>query len=170
MGKPFPRMRQLVDWRAAFWAGFLSGAAFFMLTLFLLPIEMGGNAWVMVRFMASLSMGQGILPPPPSFDAEALIVAVLTNFILTLLFGFFVAYVIHRGGLFLGILGGAILGLAAYAINFYAFTYFFPWFFPLRGCLTAVNHVVLGALSGGVYEWLEVEKFVPVGDEESNNH
>jgi xanthine/uracil/vitamin C permease (AzgA family) len=162
MSKAFSRMRQLVDWRAALWAGFLSGLVFFLLTLFLLPKVTGGNAWVMMRFMASLSLGQEILPPPPSFNAEAMIVAVLTNLILTHFFGLFVAYVIHRGGLLLGILGGAILGLATYAINFYALTYFFPWFFPLRGCLTAVNHVVLGALAGGIYEWLEEERFVSV--------
>jgi hypothetical protein len=161
MKKPFPRMRQLVDWRAAIWAGSLSGWAFFLLTLFVLPMETGGNAWVMIRFMASLVLGQGILPPPPSFDIGALIAAVLTNFMLTLAFGIFVAYVIHRGGLMLGLFGGAVLGLAAYGINFYALTYFFPWFFPLRGWETASNHVVLGTLAGGIYEWLEVEKFVP---------
>jgi hypothetical protein len=169
MNKAKIRIRQLVDWRAALWAAFLSGWAFFLLTLFALPRVTGGNAWVMTRFMASLSLGQEILPPPPSFDAGALMAAILTNFILTLFFGLFVAYVIHRGGLLLGILGGAILGLAVYTINFYVFTYFFPWFFPLRGWATAFNHVVLGALAGGIYEWLEIEKFVPIVDEESKN-
>jgi hypothetical protein len=24
------------------------------------------------------------------------------------------------------------------------------------------NHVILGALAGGIYEWLEVERFIPV--------
>jgi hypothetical protein len=170
MSMPKIRMRQLVDWRAAIWAGIVSGAVFFMLNLILMPEFMGGNRWVVVRYMASLVMGSGILPPPAVFSADALMAAILMNSITTLAFGLLVAYVIHRGGLLLGVLGGAVLGLAAYGINFYTLTYFFPWFFPLRGWVMAVNHVILGALAGGIYEWLEVEKFVPLSNETSGNH
>jgi hypothetical protein len=161
MSLPKIRMRQLVDWRAALWAGIVSGAVFFILNLVLIPKSMGGNLWVTVRFMASLLLGEEVLPPPAAFAADALIAAILMNTLTTLAFGLLVAYVIHRGGLLLGILGGAVLGLAAYGINFYTLTYFFPWFFPLRGWVMAINHVILGALAGGIYELLEVEKFVP---------
>ncbi|MCU0599114.1 MAG: hypothetical protein MUE70_07660 [Desulfobacterales bacterium] len=169
MRKPDIRWRQLVDWRAAIWAGIASGSVFFILNLFLIPLVTGGNSWVIVRFMASLVLGEGILPPPASFAVDAMMAAIIANTFATLVFGLLVAYVIHRGGLLLGILGGAILGVAAYGINFYALTYFFPWFFPLRGWVMAVNHMTLGALAGGIYEWLEVEKFIPVLNEESNN-
>jgi hypothetical protein len=169
MGMKFRRMRQIVDWRAAIWAGIVSGAVFFILNLVLIPKSMGGNLWVTVRFMASLLLGEEILPPPAAFAADALMAAILTNCLATLAFGLLVAFVIHRGGLLLGTLGGAVLGLAAYGINFYTLTYFFPWFFPFRGWVMAINHVVLGALAGGIYEWLEDEKFVPIVDKESKD-
>ena len=165
MSSVSPPMRQLVDWSAAIWAGILSGFVFLLLNIFLSPFMMGGNAWVMVRLLASVTMGEGILAPPATFHLAALCVAVVTNFFLCFLFGLLVACIIHRGGLIIGVLGGAVLGLAIYSINFYTFTYFFPWFFALRGWVMAFNHIILGALAGGIYEWLEVEEFVPVTDE-----
>jgi len=30
--------------------------------------------------------------------------------------------------------------------------------------------MILGALAGGIYEWLEVEKFVPLSNGTSDNH
>ena len=67
----------------------------------------------------------------------------------------------------MGIPGGTALGLAIYSIIFYTLTYFFPWFFALRGWVMAFNHIILGALAGGVYGWLEIEKFIPITNESS---
>lgn len=161
-----PRMKQLVDWSAAIWAGIISGIIFLLLNLFLTPYFMGGNLWVMVRLFASVVLGEGILAPPATFDLTALVVAILTNSILSLAFALLVAYIIHRGGLLTGILGGAVLGLAIYGINFYTLTIFFPWFFAMRHPIIVINHIIFGALAGGIYEWLEVEEFVPVPEKE----
>jgi hypothetical protein len=57
------RMRQLVDWRAAIWAGIVSGAIFFILNLILIPRFMGAGPWFVVRMMASLAIGESVLPP-----------------------------------------------------------------------------------------------------------
>ena len=72
---------------------------------------------------------------------------------------------LHRWGIIVGIIGGAIFGLALYLINFYTLTYFFPWFFPLRSWMMMLSHVIYGATAGGVYEALEVEEFVPLEQE-----
>ena len=61
--------------------------------------------------------------------------------------------------------GGAMLGLALYAINFYSISFFFPWLFPLRSWIFMVAHIVFGAFAGVIYELLEVETFVSVGKE-----
>jgi hypothetical protein len=167
MSSTAPRICQLVDWRAAIWAGIISGVVFLLLNLFFSPSMIGGNAWVMVRLFASLIMREGILAPPATFHLSALLVAILTNFSLSLLFALLVAYVIHRGGLVTGILGGAALGLAIYGINFYTVTYFVPWFFAVRGWVMVFNHIIIGALAGGIYEWLEVERCIAVTDESS---
>jgi len=153
-----------VDWRAALWAGLVAGAGFFLLTLLVWPLLMGGNAWIMARLLASVLLGEPILAPPPTFHLGALAAAFLANGLIALLYALLIAYIVHRGGLITGIFGGAALGLAIYAINFYTFTLFYPWFFPMRGLAMAVHHVIFGALAGGIYEWLEVEIFVPVED------
>ena len=156
-----PRMRQLVDWRAALWAGLIAGAIFLLVNLFATPQVIGGNAWVMVRLFASIILGEGILAPPATFDGTALLVAIITHFVLSVGYALLIAYIIHRGGLIAGIIGGALLGLALYSINFYTLTFFFPWFFAMRSGVFVVAHLLFGALAGGIYEALEVETFVP---------
>ena len=152
------RMRQLVDWSAAFWSGIIAGTVFLLLNLFLSPV---GNAWVMIRLFASILLGEGILAPPATFDVSALIVALIVHFALSILYTMLIAYVIHRGGLISGIIGGALLGLALYSINFYTLTLFYPWFFAMRSAVFIATHALFGALAGSIYEALEVELFVP---------
>jgi hypothetical protein len=157
-------MRQLVDWSSAIWAGFIGGTVFLVVNLFLSPILLGGNGWVQIRLMASVLMGPEILAPPATFDAGALAAALIGHFALSVGFALLVAYVIHRGGLIMGVIGGAVLGLFLYVINFYTLTYFFPQFFAMRGGAMFLSHLIFGAVVGGLYEALEVEEFVPVDD------
>jgi hypothetical protein len=63
-----------------------------------------------------------------------------------------IAIVVHRWGLIVGIVGGAILGLAIYGINLYAMTTFFTWFFALNNRVLLLSHILFGAVAGGVYE------------------
>jgi len=161
MATSSPRLRQLVDWRAAFWAGLIAGAIFLLVNLFVTPLVIGGNAWVMVRLFASILMGEGILAPPATFDAAALLIALITHFVLSIGYALLIAYIIHRGGLIAGFIAGALLGLALYSINFYTLTFFFPWFFAMRSWVFVATHLLFGALVGGIYEALEVETFVP---------
>lgn len=76
---------------------------------------------------------------------------------------------IHRGGLLGGILGGALLGLAIYVINYYTFSFFFPWMHAISNTLLIVTHVLFGAMAGGIYEALEVEEFFPAKETEEEN-
>lgn len=156
-----PRLRQLVDWKAALWAGLIAGTIFLLINLFVTPLVIGGNGWVMVRLFASILLGDGILAPPATFNLVALLVALMTHFTLALLYALLIAYVIHRGGLITGVIGGALLGLALYSINFYTLTLFYPWFFAMRNIVFVVAHLLYGALAGGIYEALEVEIFLP---------
>lgn len=155
------RMVQLVDWSTAVWAGLLAGVVFLLLNLILAPLFIGGNGWVIIRLMASPMLGDGILAPPATFAADALAAALVTHFVLSVLFSMLTAVIIHRGGLLTGILGGAAIGLFLYSINFYALTFFFPWFFATRSWVFILTHILFGAIAGGVYEGLEVEEFVP---------
>lgn len=152
--------RQLLDWSAAVWSGIISGFIFLAVNVFVLPYFTGGNAWVIIRLFASVILGEGILAPPATYDLSALIAALAVNSVLSMAFALLLAYIIHRGGLITGILGGSVFGLAIYGIAFYTLTIFFPWFFAMKGWTMAASHILFGALSGGIYEGLEVEEFV----------
>jgi hypothetical protein len=73
-----------------------------------------------------------------------------------------VAFVVHRWGWVLSTLGGAVLGLAFYLINFWTMSLLFPWVFPLRNWILLLAHVAFGAVVGLIYEILEEEEYVPI--------
>ena len=154
-------MRQIMDWRAAVLAGIVAGVVFLALQMAILAGVTGGSSpWVILRMTAAMVMGQSVLPPPASFDPAITLVALLITFVLSILFALLIAFVLHRWGLLVGIIGGALFGLALYAINYYTFTLFFPWFFPMRSWLVVLAHIAFGATAGGVYEAFEHETYV----------
>lgn len=156
-----PKMRRVMDWSAAVWAGILAGAVFLIVQLVLFPFVTGGSPWVVTRLIAAIVLGQGVLPPPAAFDGLVIVVGLVVHFVLSITFALLLAFIVHRWGLWVGIIGGALFGLALYVINYYTFSLFFPWFFPMRSWIDVVSHVLFGAVAGGVYEGLEKEEFVP---------
>lgn len=98
--------------------------------------------------------------PPATFDARVVAVALLFHFALSLAVAALIAVILHRWGLLVGIAGGALTGLAVYCIDFYALSVFFPWFFAMSTWTMALNHVLFGAVAGGVYESLEIEVLI----------
>jgi hypothetical protein len=158
-------MRQVVDWKAAVWAGVISGILFLILNSALTGFTLG-SPWVYSRLIASVIMGSGVMPPPVTFDAGIFAVALVVNFVLSVAFACLLAVIIHRWGLVVGLLGGAVFGLALYLINFYTLSYFFPWVYPFRSWMMLTSHVLFGAAAGSIYELLEVEEFVPVREAE----
>lgn len=161
MEKAKPKMRQLVDWGAAFWAGVFSGLVSHLSNI-LLSWYLLDSPWVITRIIASILLSESVLPPPDDFHWGILLAALGVHMALSVLFAFLVAAVVHRWGILVSFMGGALLGLAFYAINFYTMSYFFPWFYTFRSWIFIVAHVLYGAFAGSVYELLEEEEFVPV--------
>lgn len=154
--------KQLIDWKAARWAGLGAGTLFYILNLYLTPSFNGGNEWIIMRLMASVVLGSQALAPPATFDFLIFLTSLAVTLGLALVFAGVIAYVVHRFGFWLGVGLGAILGLCLYAINFYSLTYFFPWFFAMNSPIMVFTHVVFGATAGGLYEALEIERFEEV--------
>lgn len=158
MAQTTVQMRQIVDWSAAVWAGLFSGLLFLM-TEAVLRILFGQGSGLLVRMIAAIPLGSQVVlerPTPLTYLA-----ALVIHIPLSILFACLVATVIHRWGLLVGVIGGGLLGLALYGINFYAAPAIFPWFAALRSEVMLISHVIFGALAGGIYELLEVEEFVP---------
>jgi hypothetical protein len=161
MGRVTAKMRQVMDWSAAIWAGAISGVIYLILNM-ILTSAYTGSPWLPVRLIASIMMGQGVLPPPASFDAVIFIIAFVLHICLSIGYACLIAGILHRWGLLVGFLGGAAIGAGIYLINFYSVSYFFPWFFPLRSWIVLLSHVLFGGLAGGIYELLEREEYEKV--------
>ncbi len=139
-------------WKAVPVAGVVAGTAFLLINMIFNPILYGIDAFFILDYFASLLLGSDVLVES---NATTLLVGIAVHYALSIVFALIISIVIHRWGLIVGIIGGAILGLAIYGINFYTMTVFFEWMFAINNTLIIVSHVVFGAVAGGVYEMLD---------------
>jgi hypothetical protein len=156
------RMRQLVDWSAAFWAGLISGVVTFIFCLLFSGILVK-SPWFYIRLVSSLIFGSRVLIAPTIFDPGYFLTGLVLHLIVAMLIAMLIAIIVHKFGILVSVVGGAMIGLAVYSIGFYSFTRFFPWLIPFRSSLFMLEFIFYGALAGGLYELMEVEVFVPEG-------
>lgn len=151
-------MIRTVDWLATFWAALVAALVSLLLYLLFVPAVVGaGNAWAVLRYIASVVMGTEVLPPPATMTAAIALTAIGVHLTLSFVMTAIIAFVLHRWGLITGIVGGAVMGLAFFAINYFTLTALEPHMFAMAHWSVGVVHVVFGAVAGGVYELLEVE-------------
>jgi hypothetical protein len=153
-------MEQLVDWRAALIAGLVAGAVFLLVQMLGQAMIVGQSAWVFPQHVGAIILGEEVLGA--GIDTTAVIVGVVLHFVFSVIFALILAAIIHEWELLVGLVVGLLFGLALYAINYYTFTRFFPWFFPITNWLDIVAHALFGLAAGAVYELLEIERFVRV--------
>lgn len=82
------KMKQVMDWKAALFSGIASSFLFYLLNIFIVPIFLGGNLWIIIRLFASIFLGEEILAPPATFDLSALIISLVVNSVLSIVFTF----------------------------------------------------------------------------------
>jgi hypothetical protein len=143
-----------LDWRAAIWAGLAAGVVFMMLEMILVQLFEPMSMWAPPRMIAAMVMGQGALPPPDTFSAGIVMVAMLIHFPLSVVYAFILAWVVSRWelGLIAAIIAGTVFGLLLYIVNFYGFTALFPWFADARGWIAIFAHAMFGLVLGAVYQ------------------
>jgi hypothetical protein len=134
--------------KATIGAGLIAGTVFLVLELIMVPAFLGMPAWAPVRMIAAIAMGRDVLPPPATFDAGILAVAVLVHFALSLVYAFVFAVIALGRAAGTASLIGAAFGLALYLLNFYVFTAVFPWFVDARNWVSIAAHVVYGLVLG----------------------
>jgi uncharacterized membrane protein YagU involved in acid resistance len=137
-----------MTWRAVLIAGLVAGTVFLLTNVFLMPLVVEVDPILSLRYFASLPLGRGVLTQTDNTTMIA-VIGVLIHYVFSLLFALVIAIVVHRWGMIVGIVGGAILGLAIYGINLYAMTVFFTWFFALNNTVLLLSHVLFGAVAGG---------------------
>ncbi len=143
-----------VRWKAAVWAGLISGVAFVMLEMMLVPLFMGGSPWGPPRMIAAIAMGKGVLPPPATFDVGVLMAAMAVHLPLSVVFTLILAWIIARFDMGVAVLIGAVFGLILYLVNFYGFTALFPWFAMARNWVSIFSHIMFGIIAAVAYKQL----------------
>ena len=138
-----------VTWRAVLISGLFAGTLFLLTSVILAPAILKVSGALMLRYFAGLVMGSQVLTQS---STTVLIVGIVVHYVLSLIFALVIAIVVHRWGLAVSIIGGAILGVAIYAINLYTVTLLFPWFFAINSSVILLSHAIFGAMAGGVYE------------------
>jgi hypothetical protein len=146
--------RPHLDGRAFLIAAVVGGVTALLAALVISAAVLGEPS-LLLRMTASLVLGPDVIPVTAGSSAGVLIIGLLIHLGLTFVYAFLVVLVIHRWGLVVGLVGGALVGLALYAINVYALSYFFPWIYPLRSWMLLLTHMILGAFVGVVYELLD---------------
>ena len=140
-----------INAKAALWAAIIAGAVFMMLEMIMVPIFMGGTPWGPPRMIAAIGMGKEVLPPPATFDAGIMMVAMLIHFGLSVILAFLFAFIARGRTVAIATMIGAAFGLVVYLVNFYGMTAVFPWFAMARGWIGIFAHIVYGAVLGWVY-------------------
>jgi hypothetical protein len=138
-----------VTWRAIPLAGIAGGTVLLIANFILSPLLYDISGTLLLKYNAGLVLGTEALTDD---GIGVLIVGAIVHYLFSILFALIIAIVVHRWGLLVGIIGGAILGLALYGINLYTMTAFVEWFFAIHSTAFALSHVLYGATVGGVYE------------------
>jgi len=146
------------DWPAAAIAGFAAGAVMMVLETIWAASTGEVGPWRVAYLVAALAMGPGILHETvPVFDAGVVAVALITHYLLGIVFGLVLGAIVTRlhqrgaGGLMQEAIG-ALFGAALYLLNFYGLSHLFPWFQELRGWATFIVHLVFG-ISAALLYW-----------------
>jgi uncharacterized membrane protein YagU involved in acid resistance len=143
-----------IDWRAAVWSGIIAGAIFMVLEMVMVPVFLGDSPWAPPRMIAAIAMGEGVLPPPATFDPGILMAAMVVHFILSIVFTVILGFSIARMGFGASLAAGAVFGLLLYLVNFYGFTAVFPWFAMARNWVSVVAHIGFGLVAAWSYKRL----------------
>ncbi len=147
-------IEQPVRWKAAVLAGLISGVAFVMLEMMMVPLFMDGSPWGPPRMIAAIVMGEGVLPPPATFDVGVLMAAMAVHLPLSIVFALILAWIIERFEMGVAVLIGAVFGLILYLVNFYGFTAIFPWFAMARNWISIFSHIMFGVIAAIAYKQL----------------
>ena len=149
-------MTDRMDWKAVIWAAIIAGIVFMMLEMALVATVGGVSPWGPPRMIAAMAMGEGVLPPPATFEMAPMLVAMLVHFIVSVVYAAILGWVISSRDLNLGmsLLVGTLFGLLIYFLNFYVFTAVWPWFAMARGMISIFAHAVYGLTLGWAYHAL----------------
>lgn len=143
-----------IDWKAGLYAGLIAGALDEMLLMAAILLQ-GGSVWGAARMTAAIVLGEGVLPPPDTFDLGVVAASTFVHFGLSMIYGLIIAWLIQPFAWGGGLAMGAAFGFAVYFANYYLIApAMFLWFVDMRSAVTAFVHVAFGLIAAASYLWL----------------
>ena len=139
-----------INVKAALWAAVIFGMVFMMLEVIMVSVLMSGSPWGPPRMIAAVGMGERVLPPPATFDADVM-VAMLIHLGLSMILAFQFAFIARGRPIGMTTLIGGAFGFVIHLISLYGITAVFPWFAMARGWISIFAHIAHGAVLGWVY-------------------
>lgn len=88
--KILSKLPAVLDWSAAIWSGFISGTVSLFVSI-VLPWIIINDPLLIVRLMASILLGPGVISPQNDLVPGVYVVAILTHFSLSFAFTFIIA-------------------------------------------------------------------------------
>ncbi len=145
-----------IDTKAAIYAGLIAGLVFMMLEMILVATVGGSSPWGPPRMIGAMLLGEGVLPPPATFDMMVFLVAMIIHFILSIVLGIVFALIADKAGWGTGMaaIAGLVFGIVIYFVSFYGMTAVFPWFAMARGAISIFAHAMFGLVLGYAYRAL----------------
>lgn len=128
--------------------GLVAGAAYLLGQVGLTgAIRQGAMAEPLQR-IAAILLGPDAAPPPADLDFTIAGMALLIHFALAMVYGRVISEFVAGRRFGTGVLIGAITGLGLYVLNFYVLApTAFPWFEGALRMVTAVDHLLFGAIA-----------------------
>lgn len=141
-------------WKAGIWSGVIAGVVFLVLEMVMVALFAGESPWGPVRMMGAILLGEGVLPPPATFDFGVVMAAMFVHFALAIILGLVLAYLVFRLTFGTALAVGLAFGLVVYLFNFYIMTGLFPWFAMGRNWITIFAHLAFGLTLAWSYKAL----------------
>jgi len=150
------RNTRVIDWGPAISASVVAGLVFAVIEMALAWAVKGQSPWAPLHMIGAMGLGPDALAPADTFDLRIVSVAVAIHMALAVLYGVILALIVQRLNTAAAVVVGALYGLALYLINFYGFTWLYPWFADARDWVSILSHVVQSGLMVGLYKaWAE---------------
>lgn len=111
-----------------------------------------------IRYTAAIIFGETILPPPATFDLQALLMATMIHVVLSILYAIALSILMDRLCLKSSLIAGGLYGLIIFWVNMYGVVIFYPWFMETRDWITVIAHIAFGVSAAGIYKILSGKK------------
>ena len=131
--------------------GLVAGAAYLAAQVTFTAAVHPGSAAEPLQRIAAILMGPDAAPPPAEFTFTTLGMALIIHLGLAMVFGRIVSVLAWRRSAGIGVLTGALVGLALYVLDFAVIAPIaFPWFEDSLRAVTIADHALFGAVAASV--------------------